>query len=141
MGLVDASGALAGSVAIRNETVSITGELIILRAQKKILTPDKMAETVYLEINESLEKPKRKMNEAQLASLAKGRAKKLEVDAQAKETKTNAKLEARFDKLVAMFEQVRMPPVEVQQAIKKKGRIGRRARGPCGETETGAGTC
>ena len=81
-----------------------------------------MSEREYIDLDPTLEKPKpkRKMNEAQLASLEKGRAKKLELDAAAKESKANARLEARFDKLVAMFEKVQLPAPEVQEKIKQK---------------------
>lgn len=79
-----------------------------------------MAETKYIELALEKPKPKRTMNDAQLASLEKGRAKKLELDAATKENKANARLEARFDKLVAMFEKVQLPASEVQDKIKAK---------------------
>ena len=73
-----------------------------------------------IELQKGMEKPRKKMSEKQLENLAKGRAartKKVEVAAEDKESK---RLEARFDKLVAMFEQVRMPTPEVQAKVKAK---------------------
>jgi hypothetical protein len=69
---------------------------------------------------EPLEKVKKVLTERQLETLAKGRAKKMENQLSVKETKESKRLEDRFDKLVSMFESVRMPPPEVQAAIKKK---------------------
>ena len=76
----------------------------------------------YLELKEPLEKTKTKkvLSEKQLETLAKGRAKKVENQQAAKDSKETKRLEDRFDKLVSMFESVRMPPPEVQEAIKKK---------------------
>ena len=78
---------------------------------------DEDEETIELK---GMEKPRKKLSEKQLENLAKGRAartKKVEVSAEQKES---ARLEARFDKLVAMFEKVQMPTPEVQAKVKAK---------------------
>jgi hypothetical protein len=76
----------------------------------------------YIELNEPLEKPrtKKQMSEAQLANLQKGRDRKKEIQAQTAEEKLSKKMEDRFDKLLTMFESVRLPPPEVQEALKVK---------------------
>ena len=76
----------------------------------------------YIELNEPLEKPraKKQLSEAQLANLQKGRDRKKEIQAQTAEEKMSKKMEDRFDKLLTMFESVRLPPPEVQEAIKAK---------------------
>lgn len=76
----------------------------------------------YIELNEPLEKPraKKQLSEAQLANLQKGRDRKKEIQAQTAEEKLNKKMEDRFDRLVEMFSAVRLPPPEVQEAIKAK---------------------
>ena len=74
----------------------------------------------YIELNEPLEKPrtKKQMSEAQLANLQKGRDRKNEIQAHSAEEKLSKKMEDRFDKLLTMFEAVRLPPPEVQEALK-----------------------
>jgi len=76
----------------------------------------------YIELNEPLEKPrtKKQLSEAQLANLQKGRDRKKEIQAQTAEEKLSKKMEDRFDKLLTMFESVRLPPPEVQEALKVK---------------------
>lgn len=76
----------------------------------------------YIELNEPLEKPRAKkaMSEAQLANLQKGRDRKKEIQALTAEEKLSKKMEDRFDRLVEMFSAVRLPPPEVQEAIKAK---------------------
>jgi hypothetical protein len=91
----------------------------------------------YLELKEPLEKTKTKkvLSEKQLETLAKGRAKKVENQQAMKDNKETKRLEDRFDKLVSMFESVRMPPPEVQEAIKKK-RVVKPAPPPESESES-----
>lgn len=76
----------------------------------------------YIELNEPLEKPrtKKQLSEAQLANLQKGRDRKKEMQAQTADEKLSKKMEDRFDKLLTMFESVRLPPPEVQEALKVK---------------------
>lgn len=76
----------------------------------------------YIELNEPLEKPraKKQLSEAQLANLQKGRDRKKELQAQTADEKLSKKMEDRFDKLLTMFESVRLPPPEVQEALKVK---------------------
>jgi hypothetical protein len=76
----------------------------------------------YIELAEPLEKPraKRELSVAQLANLEKGRARKKELQVQSTEEKMSKKMEDRFDKLLTMFEAVRLPPPEIQEALKAK---------------------
>lgn len=76
----------------------------------------------YIELNEPLEKPRKKkeLSEAQLANLQKGRDRKKELQAKNAEEKESKKMEDRFDRLLQMFEAVRLPPPEVQDALKAK---------------------
>ena len=69
------------------------------------------------EASEPLEKPRPKkvLSEAQLANLEKGRARKREIQAKTVEEKETKKMEDRFDKLLQMFEAIRLPPPEVME--------------------------
>lgn len=74
----------------------------------------------YIELNEPVEKVrvKKVLSEAQLANLQKGRDRKKELQAASAEDKMAKKLEDRFDKLLTVFEAVRLPPPEVQEQLK-----------------------
>ncbi len=67
-----------------------------------------------------LEKPKKVLSPKQQANLAAGRAKAAAKRDQGIEEKANKKLEARFDRLLELFDQVKMPPPDVQQKLKVK---------------------
>ena len=63
---------------------------------------------------------KKALSEKQLANLAAGRDKLRVKKVETAEEKANRKLEERFDKLVAMFDQVKLPAPEVQEKLKAK---------------------
>jgi transcription initiation factor TFIIIB Brf1 subunit/transcription initiation factor TFIIB len=89
------------------------------------------------EVEESapIEKPKKKLSEKQLANLQNGRdrlRKKVELTV---EQKAQKKLEDRFDKLVAMFEQVKLPTPEVREKVKAKRAVAQKVESEDDEEE------
>jgi hypothetical protein len=109
MGLVAPSG------------TGVTGESIYYRHRKKIWVACKEM-TEYIELGEPVEKLKVKkvLSDKQRENLAKGRAVKQGKISDDMEAKSNKKLEARFDRLLELFDQVKMPAPEVQAKARAK---------------------
>ena len=71
------------------------------------------------EDSEGVEAPKKGKTPAQLETIKKARAKKAELDEARLGEKERLKAEARFDKLLELFEKVRIETPEPPPAVKK----------------------